>query len=243
MAEEAPGAAFDQKERTHVRRALLRYMAEHRIGAPTLQSRIIKADKPRHRVIPLSTLQRFIADTRHTSDHHVALCYTFARELPYYGEGRDVTQLGEALFDFLQGQVEGSERKALIERVAALAGSYQSGLLSLTLDQADGQPYLFAEEIGFFPPDDLESTPPDAMPARRRVYEGVLVLTSSSINMFLRNTLTRQLKLCHLWLREDPEDKDRKALHGQSFEPGMTPTVPSFADTVFFDRVGKREDV
>jgi hypothetical protein len=90
-------AGFDQEERERIRRALRRYMTEHRIGTPTLQSQIINADAPRRRVIPLSTLQRFITGAHHTQDHHVALCHAFVSRLPYYGEGLDIAQFGEAL--------------------------------------------------------------------------------------------------------------------------------------------------
>ena len=89
MSEPESRTGFDQRERELVRSALRRYMEENRIGTPTLQYRIIEAD-PRRREIPLSTLQRFITGAHHTQDHHVALCHAFVRDLPYYGEGRDI---------------------------------------------------------------------------------------------------------------------------------------------------------
>ena len=99
MSEPESRTGFDQRERELVRSALRRYMEENRIGTPTLLYRIIEAD-PRRREIPLSTLQRFITGAHHTQDHHVALCHAFVRELPYYGEGRDVAQFGDALASF-----------------------------------------------------------------------------------------------------------------------------------------------
>lgn len=91
---------FDVDERERIRRALLRYMRENCIGTPTLQFRIVEADAPRHREIPLSTLQRFLTARHHTQEHHVALCHGFVAGLPYYGEGSELALLGQGLAGF-----------------------------------------------------------------------------------------------------------------------------------------------
>ena len=236
-------AAFDHKERERVRRTLLRYMAEHTIGVPTLEARIIEADAPRHREIPRSTLQRFLGGSRRTNDHHVALCHRFASQLPYFEEGRDNEQFGEALFEFLQGQAQGREREALIERLAGLAGTYEAAEESLTLDAADGQPYLYARATGpcVLATDAASEGISDELAARRRVYEGVLVLTSSGINMFLRHSLTRSPKLCCLFHHVRGEYQG--ALAGQTFEWGFAMGIKNNQRPVHYVPVAAREKI
>ena len=85
------------------RAAPLYARAPHRHAGAAI--RIIEADQPRRREIPLSTLQRFITGAHHTQDHHVALCHAFVRELPYYGEGRDIAEVATALTNFFNAPI------------------------------------------------------------------------------------------------------------------------------------------
>ena len=73
-------ANFDTRERERIRAALIGYMKEHQIGAPTLAKRIEEAH-PRHMEIPLKTLQRFLAGKR-TQDMALNICAAFVEKLP-----------------------------------------------------------------------------------------------------------------------------------------------------------------
>jgi hypothetical protein len=207
MTELLARSGFDQQERARVRGALRRYMAEHRIGAPTLQARIIEADAPRHREIPLSTLQRFLTGSHHTHDHHVALCHAFASALPYYGEGRDVAQLGATLAGFLQEPTDGDSRADLIAKLGTqFAGRYETRIKPaapggfpyppesefvhshLVFEPVPDQAYLLAREFV----NDLANSADGR--ERRFAFDGVLLFAAPLIYVFLRNSLTRQPK-------------------------------------------------
>lgn len=75
-------------------------MAAHQIGVPTLREEIIAADTPRHRDVPLSTLQRFLAGRHRTQDHHVDLCAVFAAKHPGDSAQDRAGELGAALCGF-----------------------------------------------------------------------------------------------------------------------------------------------
>lgn len=198
---------FDSAERERVRATLRRYMQEHRIGTPTLQYRIIEADQPLRREIPLSTLQRFITGSHHTQEHHVALCHAFVKDLPYYGEGREVEQLGAALSGFLLETMEGESRQALIKNIETeFAGRFETRTLpygpgafsyppqsdlpdsSLSFEMAADQPWLLVQEFA----NDLRNYA--EAPERRFAYDGVLITAAPLVHVFLRSALTRQPK-------------------------------------------------
>lgn len=240
MNEPAPLKEFDAQERDRIRRTLRRFMEVNRIGTPTLQSRIIQADTPHHRVIPLSTLQRFLANKHHTLDHHMDLCQAFAKALPYYAEGTEIPQLGAALLAFLNPPMNLKECEALCDSLdQEVAGSYDTEsepvgggsppdprgsnryTSEVTLTPAPGNAYLQAREIV-----------PDAgnaggTPERRALHDGVLIPRGEVFYIFLRNALTRQPKSYTLGKRYlDPATKAYFALEGQSFE-APEPTLPA----------------
>jgi hypothetical protein len=206
MNEPQVATGFDEAERGRIRAALRRYMAENRISTPTLQYRVIEADKPRHREIPLSTLQRFITGAHHTQDHHVALCHAFVRELPWYGEGQDIARLGQALFGFLQEPMDEEGRQALIETLEReFTGSFETRTRPASaggafayppepgpadsraiFTSAPGKPWLDAREFVT----DLRNFA--ERPERRFTYDGVLLFAAPLVYVYLRNTLTRQ---------------------------------------------------
>lgn len=73
---------FSAQDRERIRSTLIRYMKEHGIGVPTLGARIAKAtDRPSH-LIPIKTLQRFLAGSHRTYDVFVGYCHTFIGTLP-----------------------------------------------------------------------------------------------------------------------------------------------------------------
>lgn len=244
MQELTTRTGFDLAEREHVRRALLRYMREHRIGVPKLKDRIIEAD-PRRREIPLSTLQRFLIGRHHTQEHHVALCQAFVRELPWYGEGRDLAEFGTALSVFLQGYVEVSEREVLAARLAEeFAASYQSASSTLTLSVLERQPYLLAHETAraLLAPDQDSERKGDELEARRRSRDGVMVLAASGVYVVLRDGLTRQLKMIHLMKRATPADGEETfVLEGESYQPAFMDGMRPIQERVRFVAAQARE--
>jgi hypothetical protein len=241
MSELQSRAGFDQREREFVRSALRRYMQEHGIGTPALQYRIIEADQPRRREIPLSTLQRFITGSHHTQDHHVALCHAFVRELPYYGEGRDVAQLGDALASFFPlrwpepkspSSAKGPERFCRRYRGSAptevLPGQmrlYHMDELhpemavfvipysELIFEREGNASYLRALETITNP--SLDHSASQAQTRATYTYEGVLAPFGRMLRLMLRNTLTRQPRLYELY------ETDSGNLRGQSNEPSF----------------------
>lgn len=239
-AMDAPSARmeFDAAERERIRAALLRYMEEHRVGVPTLQYRIIKADEPRHREIPLSTLQRFLGRKHQTQEHHVVLCHAFVKELPYYGEGRDIAQFGTAFFGFLNTRLQGGEREALAARLKSeFAGSYEAAGTHLTLEDAGDEPYLLARERSgcVLAAEYSEEQAQREVARRRRMREGVMVLIAAGIYVALRDSLTRQLRLCSLTHTADWADNvNARILDGEIFQPGFMVGMKSTYQRVRF---------
>lgn len=95
---------YEPAERARIRRALLRYMEENRIGVPKLQLLIVRANGYRDdelKNVSLKTLQRFVADQHRTNDTFVALCARFADDLP---DDDPVADLGSALTTFMTGK-------------------------------------------------------------------------------------------------------------------------------------------
>src|SRR5690606_21292997 len=178
MGEPQAVTGFDSAERERSRAALRRYMREHGIGASKLQYQIEKADQPRKREIPLSTLQRFILGKHHTQEHHVALCHAFVKDLPYYGEGREIEQLGAAFYSFLQPE-QPEEKEEAGDRLAALAGTWESPASVLTLTIAPGEKYLLARESARCLLVTGEDGRDPELAARRRMREGVMVIMAA----------------------------------------------------------------
>lgn len=230
-------AAFDETNRDDVREALRRYMKEHRIGVPTLQARIIEFDRPRHREIPLSTLQRFIAGSHHTHDHHVELCHAFVSSLPYYGEDRAFGLLGNALSEFLGDRTHGREREALIARLGAeYAGLYETEYGNLRLTAVHRQPYLRAQQTSklLAPPGEPASR---ALAARRRIHEGIVVLVPSGVYMMLKDTLTCQPRFAGLQRRiESTKSGEEEVLEGEVYQPGFFAGMASLRGPIRFVR-------
>lgn len=63
---------------------MLRYMESHRIGVPALQARISEAVNRPVDLIPLKTLQRFLAASTRTNDAFLVPCHQFVSGLPDY---------------------------------------------------------------------------------------------------------------------------------------------------------------
>jgi hypothetical protein len=231
MSELQSGTGFNQRERELVRSALRRYMQEHRIGTPALQYRIIEADQPRRREIPLSTLQRFVTGSHHTQDHHVALCHAFVRELPYYGEGRDLAQFGDALAAFFalrwpepQGSdVAGPQRycgrysgtthpkfRLGDERIFTGQDAFVVPYSEMIFSRDGESAYLRVEETILNAGLDYPFS--QGQTQATYSYEGVFVAFGPMLRLMLRNNLTRQPRLYEL------EEYERGVLLGRGHE-------------------------
>ena len=184
--------AFDKQEREAIQRALRRYMDEHRIGTPTLQLRIMEADEPHRRELPLSTLQRFITGSHRTSDAYVGMCRRFLESV---GERFDAPRFGSALAAFL-GDLPSGEEGADLE---SYAGAYiihpaedfpagNEGRTFAAFTPVPEQNFLAVTETGHAP------WGAGATALRREVFEGAFVANPPRGFVVLRSCLTRQPK-------------------------------------------------
>lgn len=219
MAETQSQTGFDPQDREQILRALRRYMKEHGIGTPTLLYRIIQAD-PRRREVTLSTLQRFLAEKHHTQDQYVALCHAFVKDLPYYGEGQDIGQLGAVLSGFFSPPAEGTIALPLLrdELRDELKGRYQ---LLMGTEEAKKHPTLDIEVTAaanrpFMRVVETKQLPGDNAPRHR--FEGVLVASERLIFGVLRNVLTHLPKIYWLERLEMAENLPDRYLLSQISE-------------------------
>lgn len=244
---------IDDTARERVRRALRRYMAESRIGVPSLQALIIKADAPRRREIPLSTLQRFLAGRHRTSDHHVVLCHKFVKDLPYYGEGKDLAAFGAAALTLFAPPLYASEGRNAPPIIASyLAGRYRTSRYmsdfkeDLSYEEEFPHPPLpgrFESEISLtaaaeglwldvretvVEPAVIEAQGNDPNPTRDRrfLFEGIAVCVPPQIHIFLRDALTRQPKLYTLG---GPDGGNAgTVLEGYGYDAKLRPGPPKY---------------
>lgn len=227
MNEPQAMTGFDAAERERIRRALLRYMKERRIGVPALLPLIIKSH-PREMEMTLSTLQRFLKARHQTQDHYVALCQGFVKHLPYYGEGRDIPPLGAALCGFFErlddgdaaapafaierfvGAFEGRSRHGAMRPRVGVARDFAPLASHASLAAVPGKAFLEMRELVI---DRQEGRD------RRFAFDGVLLFVAPLFYAVLRNSLTRQPKVYSLEAVPAPErGPDALSLKGNSFE-------------------------
>ena len=187
---------FDLAERERIRQALLAYMKEHKIGVPTLAARI-KASHPREMEIPWKTLQRFLAGTR-THDMALTICKAFAENLP--NKPTAMHALGEALHavygkapDILAGTYAISAHETVISRLT---------LIPQRVANIEDQKFLLATEV--------------TTGSLLRIYDGVVVLTGSSILGILKDRLMHTARVHGLHLRSAPSE----SFHGIVYDNG-----------------------
>jgi hypothetical protein len=111
---------FDEAERQSIRRALLRYIDENNIGAPTLQRLIAGANGISIDQLPLKTLQRFMADTHRSNDLMVRFCHRFVIDQL---AADPVTTFGDQFAAFLGVWRDGRDCRPV---PSDMAGSFQS---------------------------------------------------------------------------------------------------------------------
>lgn len=195
MASQRP--AYDEKERERIRRALLRYKQQHRVGVPSLQLRIAEATgDPNPDRIPLKSLQRFLAATHRTDDALVHHCAGFLLKVapPPAEEG-----LGRALAKFLNAPEAG---------VSSLAGRYRARVRPIPRESAS-VPFRNVVAAGAMP---LLGIPLGVPQASTWKPWSVLTLEETAREGYLRATE----HLAEDGEEPEPEPKDRPAWLGNT---------------------------
>ena len=204
---------FDMTERARLRAALIRYMKEHGIGVPTLQVRIADGTDRSPDLLPLKTLQRFLADVGRTNDTFLIPCFEFAQSLPAGGDIEGFAREAAGFFG-VGGARGGSKQPAgnysvftrspqdaaddnIVARLESEANADFSVLHSrcvMELNDPEG-PCSLREEVILSSPDDETETA-----GSRHVYEGVVLAFHPLLFALSRNILTRLPRA--YWLRE-----------------------------------------
>lgn len=192
-----------EDERARIRAALRAYMRAHRIGVPTLCALIIDRD-PRHRELPLSTLQRFLAGKHRTGDAHVTQCAQFLKTEGFTPpEGRDpLADFGGALAAFWSGA----------ETDAALVGSY------VHVEAKDAEKTKYVLDVSEVPNGrymKVQEQRGGILPELRYTFEGVLVRSGVLILIAMRETLSGLPRTYWLERLASPPEYKGSYLQGQ----------------------------
>jgi hypothetical protein len=221
-AERTEQTRFDLADRDRVRRALLRYMEDHRIGVPTLQKLIAEANDLALDHLPLKTLQRFLAASHRSNDIIVRFCHRFAAALP---DDDPLADLGEAVAAFISRRRDG---EGLQPPPADMIGTFtgrtepaQSGFAvtpegydhwvpfsTLTVTAMPARPFAAVSEFVT----NWRRATVDATAPSRRSYEGVLFHPAGASCALMRNVLTGTLRL--YWLGAVADEPFRFAGYG-----------------------------
>lgn len=236
---------FDQADRNRIRRCLLRYMEENRIGVPTLQKLVAEANDLTLDRLPLKTLQRFLADTHRSNDIMVRFCHHFAAGL---ADDDPLDSFGEALTVFW-GASGTAEWQALgPEMIGAFEGRAEEAVTGLRMGQDSWVPFSTLNIEAVPAPSYARAsetitnwgrtTTPDPDTRVRRSYEGVLLHPPGALLLALRNSLTGAPRL--YWL--DAFDGPRLTGYGHEsatpIEDRQVSAAAFNAARVIFDRVG-----
>lgn len=246
---EAEQTRFDQADRDRIRRCLLRYMEENRIGVPTLQKLIAEANDLALDRLPLKTLQRFLADTHRSNDIMVRFCHRFAAGL---ADDDPLDSFGEALTAFWGARGTADWQALAPEMIGAFEGRAEEELTGMQLGTRNYVPFSAlvieavpaqhyaraAETISNW----SRTASPDSGDSVRRSYEGVLLHPPGALLLALRNSLTGAPRL--YWL--DAFDGPRLTGYGHEsitpIEDRQVSAAAFNAARVIFDRVGPEGD-
>jgi hypothetical protein len=235
-------ARFDIAARARIRAVILRYMEAHRIGVPTLQARISEATDRSIDLIPLKTLQRFLAGATRTNDAFLIPCHQFVSGLPDYAglQQAGPESLPAALNSFFAlppqersrqtgpraapGEAAGryeayAERPLDPSRRMRVMGDDDRSDFSvpygrLRIHPAAGGSFAADEEV-FNPARRFPFDPAKAQ--ERHLYEGLSVERESLTFVLMRNKTTRLPKA--YWLSAI----DAQTLAGSGIETRFTP--------------------
>jgi hypothetical protein len=205
-------------ERARIRTAMLRYMEAHRIGVPALQARISEAVNRPVDLIPLKTLQRFLAASTRTNDAFLVPCHRFVSGLPDYAGAKEAgpEALPRLFAEFLGAGVQAPATQEPFADASAIEGQYDvytlpkfrrgkpaSSVMVLeqeTLMDRYPVPYstlavsvnggLYAVRETVLNPARAHPFDPEKVTARH-LYEGAMAGSSRGLFLFLRSNLTR----------------------------------------------------
>ncbi|MHC2424229.1 hypothetical protein ACVII1_007230 [Bradyrhizobium elkanii] len=203
---------FNLADRERLRAALRNYMQENRIGVPALQLRIADATDRSPELLPLKTLQRFLADCGRTNDAFLQPCFQFAQTLPPAAKTDDFARelggfFGVTTVDSAGAPQDGPVRLAGRYRVSAerrerklrVFGSddieFTLGYSTCVIEGHEGARFAFREEV--FNPGMVDPVPKIGI---RHCLEGALLFFDPLVFVVAKNLLTRLPRA--YWLRE-----------------------------------------
>lgn len=222
-------AMYENEDRDQIRRDLIAYCTQHRIGSPTLQSRIATANDRTHDEVNNKTLQRFLAGKHRTNDAFVWLCHKFLL-------GTDtidpVKSFGDAASQFFTHVSEPDSLAAVTgDYEIAIKGDDAGGISEssrLVLSPVAERSYLrAAEEVSRGDDDNSHLTQ----------FEGVAFLRPRGLSLILRDNLTRRQKW-HLYYRAAPTMPNE--FHGEMMTPLFFGSSDG-ANSVFRARMTRKE--
>lgn len=221
---------FDAAERERIRRALLAYARENRIGAPNLQLHIAeKTGRTVDQLGALKTLQRFLLGEGRVNDGFVAACALFAEragamtphdelardlgaffardiaeqpadEVPSRFAGNYAVWAGDTSFANLKVQIKGEDVNPDVPYGRCRISGSGRGL---KVHEAETIPGSGGADGAFRP----------------AANEGMMLYFDPLIFVLLKNRLTRLPRI--YWLRELPDGRlAGHAIHGSSVETG-----------------------
>lgn len=166
--------AFDAKTRDQIRRKILHYKKEHRLGIGRLAVRISQAH-PREPIIPEKTLQRFLAGIIRTQDMYVGFYKKFTDGLP---DPDPIGVLGKAMAEFY------------VSADPARYGGEFTSVTSYDLEGRDGHDTRFT-----ITSDNMFCRVVERSKHQKSlIFEGVLVCNDQIAIMMLNDQLTKMPK-------------------------------------------------
>ncbi len=202
---------FNLAERERLRAALRNYMQENRIGVPTLQLRIADAADRSPDLLPLKTLQRFLADCGRTNDAFLQPCFHFAQSLPGTGKSDDFARELAGYFGLLAAGEKGTPQSTPVRlagrykvsakrrerkvRVLDDESEFALGYSTCTVRGDEQARLSFQEEV--FNPGMVDPVPASGA---RYSLEGALLFFDPLVFVVAKNLLTRLPRA--YWLRE-----------------------------------------
>ncbi|MBZ9944511.1 hypothetical protein LB533_25790 [Mesorhizobium sp. BR1-1-13] len=207
---------FNLADRERLRAALRSYMQQNRIGVPALQLRIADATDRPPDLLPLKTLQRFLADCGRTNDAFLQPCFQFAQTLPAAGKTEDFARELAGFFGLqalhcptdeggtsksapvrLSGRyrVSAKRRERKVRVFESDETEYTLGYSTCAVEGDDPARFSFREEV--FNPGMVDPVPANGT---RHSFEGALLIFDPLVFVVAKNLLTRLPRA--YWLRE-----------------------------------------
>lgn len=237
-------------ERERLRATLLNYAKQHGIGVPTLQLRLAEGTGRSPDLLPLKTLQRFLAGIGRTNDAFLIPCFEFARSLPaapglesfareaagYFGVNLEPAQNGGPTGTYaVFARPQETSARMRVFTPEELEAREQFSVLhsSCTLERRESGPSTIREDV-------ILAAGETGSEDVRHSYEGVVLCFEPLIFIVAKNLLTRLPRA--YWLRQF----ERGTLAGYGMEAAfltsMSEARPYSKPVDFEFRPDARED-